>query len=77
MSDYTFEDYLVMIYREHNTSLRLGQQAFTTLGVMRPDLAEQVMGMELDPFYADEYLPEFLAYVGHHWNDSRSGGCDV
>lgn len=58
---------------------RLGQTAFNVLREMRPDIAEQVRGSELDPFYSGtlghagaDRVARFLTYVEEVWDDRES-----
>jgi len=45
---------------------RLGQWAFNLLEAERPDLAAEVRGTSLDPFYL-RASPEFWAFVMENW----------
>lgn len=65
----TFSDYLhrAMMVRFKNPEWRVGQTYFNTLYEMRQHLADEIRGTNLDPFYADEQLPFFLAYVEASW----------
>ena len=42
---------------------REGQAAFNALHEVDPDLANEIRGTRLDPFYRDDKLPEFFAAV--------------
>lgn len=47
-----------------NPAQRIGQAHFNCLRVIHPEIAEQVHGdLTLDPFYVDDRLPAFLAFV--------------
>lgn len=50
---------------------RLGQAAFNVLAEVRPDLAEQVRGKRLDPFYAnkvdDRRFVAFVEFLETNW----------
>lgn len=46
---------------------RRGQAYFNVLDDVRPDLADQVRAMALDPFHNDDKVPQFLAWVCLHW----------
>lgn len=52
---------------------RYGQALFNTLSAVRPELAEQVRGTHVDPFYATKRdvikLDKFGAWVNARWND--------
>ena len=43
--------------------MRAGQAAFSVLYQTRPDLANAINSTELDPFYRDERLPAFWAWL--------------
>lgn len=43
--------------------IRRGQAAFNKLHDMRPNLAYTINGTEYDPFYDDEKIPAFVAWV--------------
>lgn len=47
---------------------RRGQLFFNSLYVFRPDIANQLRATVLDPFYADEVIPDFLAKVEELWD---------
>ena len=51
---------------------RRGQRYFNALSLVRPDLAGQVVGTALDPFYLDDRLPEFMRFVDDNWVGSCS-----
>lgn len=66
----TFEDYLKSCAnsKQNNPEWRMGQTYFNVLDAIRPDLAEGLRStINLDPFYRDENIGEFLAYVCEHW----------
>ena len=63
----TFEDFVKKVGEVHVPELRDGQRAFNVLWACRPDLAEQVRGTAIDPFYRDEMLPSFYEWVGENW----------
>jgi hypothetical protein len=46
---------------------RDGQYAFNLLAHVRPELAEQVRGTPLDPFYNDNLLPTFYSWLDAAW----------
>jgi hypothetical protein len=46
---------------------RPGQAHFNALYELRPDLADEIRGTDLDPFYNDTRIPEFLCWVVAHW----------
>lgn len=71
----SYDDYLeaVIINQMRHMNWRLGQTAFNVLSRVRPDIAENVRGSSLDPFYADhmqfgyEKVANFLAHVRENW----------
>lgn len=48
-------------------SQRHGQWAFNVLTFERSDLASQLTGGPLDPWYSDAVLPEFYKWVERNW----------
>ena len=38
------------------------------LSDVKPDLAHALNGTEHDPYYLDERLDDFFAYVDEHWD---------
>ena len=50
-------------------SYRNGQALFNVLYDVRPDLAEQVRGTHLDPFYDNGLVGEFLDFVAANWEE--------
>lgn len=64
----TYGEYLdAVIARDKNTSERTGQAAFNSLYEVRPELADEVRGTSLDPFYDNGKLSGFLAWVESEW----------
>ena len=51
------------------TPLRRGQFAYNLLYEKRPDLATRIVEnhSDVDPFYTDEKIPQFLLWVGENW----------
>ena len=43
--------------------IREGQAAFNALFELRQDLSEQIRTTDLDPFYRDDRLPAFWAWL--------------
>lgn len=70
----TFEQYLEEVqatFQKWSTASnpwRLGQTYFNVLCELRPDLSERIRTTDLDPFYRDQIIPEFLNWVGEQWN---------
>ena len=53
--------------------IRRGQHAFNVLYAMYPKLADTFRGGELDPFYQDKRLPDFLKAVEAALSDTERG----
>ena len=64
-----FHEYLseVMLEMDNNPQMREGQVYFNVLYKMKPELANKITGTELDPFYQDEKLGEFLSFICKNW----------
>jgi hypothetical protein len=67
---YTFDDYLADVEEKLAMSpgLRLGQTYFNVLFDRRPDIASEIAGTVIDPFYSDAIIPEFIEEVEHRWS---------
>lgn len=65
-----YEEFLVFAdsYRHKHPAQRRGQAHFNALTEWDPPLAEKVRGTPLDPFYGDEVIPDFLAFVRANWS---------
>lgn len=61
----TFAEYITGAadYRDANPSQRTGQAFFNYLNERSPELAAKVCQSSLDPFYRNDRLPMFLAFV--------------
>ena len=53
----------VHLYRKDFPQLRLGQAMYNILNSYHPNLAVSVRGTELDPFYRDDRVEDFLEYI--------------
>lgn len=62
---YSFEEYLIEAMNTP-TALRRGQFAVNLLFDKRPDLCGK-LDIDLDPFYQDIRIPQFLTWVGENW----------
>jgi len=65
-----FTDYniwLVRAYQKTDKAQRVGQWMFNVLHEMRPELANAVRGGDLDPFYDDAKIDNFLNWVSKNW----------
>lgn len=68
----TFTEFYTLVYEDHASAKgpqRDGQWAFNCLFFNRPDLSEQIRGTILDPYYNDDFLPQFWIWVEQHWDD--------
>lgn len=63
----SFEEYFNDVNDFVPSVLRKGQYAFNLLHTVRPDITAQILATELDPFYIDSKLPEFMARVKQVW----------
>lgn len=54
-------------YAREHPQQRYGQALFNHLQAHKPDLANDVRGREMDPFYNTALVAVFLKYVGEHW----------
>ena len=48
---------------QRNPRWRAGQTAFNMLHDTHPHLANELRGGDCDPFYRDDYLPQFFEYL--------------
>ena len=65
-----FNDFVAMAAEVAATTApkwRLGQAVFNTLHELRPRLANQIRGTNLDPFNNDDRLPAFYKHVEKNW----------
>lgn len=69
----SFESWLTIATSNKPSDLRYGQWLFNTLTEIRPDLTAQVRATENDPFYNDDRVPAFLAWVARHWDTGDIG----
>ena len=44
-------------------SLRKGQIMFNVLYEVKPELADKIRSSNIDPFYNDNNIPEFMKYI--------------
>lgn len=66
----TFAESLLKEHRPHTRDkldLRLGQALFNALTWYREDIAYQISGSLIDPFYNDDIVPAFLEKVDELW----------
>lgn len=78
--DMMFNDFLtyVAVNFSDAANLRPGQQLYNMLSKVNPalahnahqhDMSENDPNKHVDPFYRDENITRFWAYVGEHWDD--------
>lgn len=72
----TYARYLVEVAKYQAKYMPLGQRQgqcyFNMLHEVRPDLANQIRGnVELDPFYVDARIGNFLAWVCNNWDNKE------
>lgn len=66
----TFHEYQIQVHLSRPAEQRLGQYAFNLLYKYEPGLATIITGnLSLDPFYVDDRLPAFWAFVEEHWSN--------
>lgn len=53
--------------RNANPDWRLGQTMYNVLAEMRPDLANQVNGADLDPFHRDSVIEALREWLADNW----------
>ena len=65
----SLEDYLEAVQStiKAHPSYREGQAFFNTLALQRPDLSEQIVGTDLDPYATDKRIGGFLRWIEAHW----------
>lgn len=63
-----YSDYIVVAaeaFKENDE--RLGQTYFNVLVELRPEIAEEIRGTDLDAFFDNDKLPAMLNYVYKRW----------
>lgn len=58
-----FSELLKSMSGYKDSRLRRGQFMFNTLYRRYPAIANRINGTEFDPFYVDERIPKFIAYL--------------
>jgi len=53
--------------KEREPYLRMGQIFYNQLSELKHDLALQIVSTNLDPFYNDNVIPDFLNWVDANW----------
>lgn len=61
----TFNEYIVASMKSQRLypEQRVGQTFFNTLANVDPMLTNEIKGSDLDPFYHDQRIPDFLTRV--------------
>jgi len=55
-------------------TFRYGQALFGVLEDMDKEMADEIRGTGLDPFYDDKNVPAFLGYVCNTWEQKQFEG---
>lgn len=56
-------------YQDPDMTLRLGQYLYNHMP-QKQHLLDRITGdIDLDPYYSDSRIPEFLAYLILHWEE--------
>lgn len=70
--EYTFADFLDQCFPHPpecaQLGIRRGQRMANLLQEQKPYLFKQARNAGVDPFYDDAKIPNFLAYIGTHWD---------
>lgn len=68
-ADLTFQGFVMLVHENRfaNPAWRYGQTVMNVLAVARPDLADEIWGGELDPFYDDTRLSACLTALAESW----------
>jgi hypothetical protein len=66
----TREEYMMnaLLQFEEYGGWRMGQTHWNVLVEFRPELAERLHGTELDPFYSDNVIPQYLRFIFENWD---------
>jgi len=66
----TYNDFHLRVDKTYNVvknEQRFGQYYFNCLHSLRPDLANQIRGNKLDPFFKDNVPAETMKFVAENW----------
>lgn len=67
----TFQEYCSELFKSRPSfNNRRGQYAFNLLQEVRPKLANDIRGTEIDPFHHREIPDSFLLHIGEYWDSS-------
>ena len=70
MATMTYADFIIAStqhYGENRRDLRFGQAVFNVLATVRPDIAEELRGSKLDPFYKESVSDEVWSFIKSKW----------
>ena len=65
-----YTDFIIVstkYYGENRHDLRFGQAVYNVLATVRPDIAEQLRGNKLDPFYKESVSDEVWSFIKSKW----------
>jgi hypothetical protein len=54
-------------YGSHRNEQRFGQAVFNVLHSMRPDIADELRGTEIDPYYQESVPEGVWAFIKARW----------
>lgn len=57
--------------RAYPREWRQGQALFNLLHDVRPELARELSGSLIDPFYNDNRIVAAMSWIAEHWGDPR------
>lgn len=70
LSEVTFSEFAMLAtqhYAENKQTLRFGQAVFNVLVKARPDIANQLRGRALDPYFKDSVPDEVWKFIKSRW----------
>ena len=70
----TYDEFVRLVHTTfpNDGDIRWGQHWFNVLHNVRPDLANEIRGTVMDPFYRDYVKPITQTYVQMGWNVANS-----
>lgn len=69
----TAQDFFESVWVGYPAAWRRGQAAFNGLADVRPDLAGRVRGGPVDPFFSDDRIENFRAFIAEQWGRPLPG----
>jgi hypothetical protein len=66
----TYPQFIIKVtehYGNNRRALRFGQAVFNVLDSMRPDIANELRGSSIDPFYKDSVPREVWEFIKERW----------